>query len=127
MEMNMIKNQLNNCLFSININNNIYGYFMKGINNENDVYININKSWDYLKENIKNDSFDILLLNDNKITIDLNNIKRYFNFLKEDYTILLMDKNDIPNYMNNINDIELDEEILNKQLIEYNNDFIIIP
>lgn len=38
-----------------------------------------------------------------------------------------MDKNDIPNYMNNINDIELDEEILNKQLIEYNNDFIIIP
>jgi len=73
----MIKNQLNNGLFSININNNIYGYFMKGINNENDVYININKSWDYLKENIKNDSFDILLLNNNKITIDLNNIKKF--------------------------------------------------
>ena len=83
-ERNSLINKLNNCVFSININNfteKIYGYFIK---NEKDSNSNehfslvLNNSWKELKSYVKKDFFEIILFNDNKIKIFVKGIIEFF-------------------------------------------------
>ena len=133
-ERNSLINKLNNCFFSININNfteKIYGYFIK---NEKDSNSNehfslvLNNSWKELKSYVKKDFFEIMLFNDNKIKIFVKDIIEYILILDNNSTHLKVKRN------NNLNEnsgiFELVYEIIkenNKKLIDFNNKPIIIP
>ena len=63
-EKNLLKMQLNNCLFKViidNYNEDIYGYFQEDINgNNNNIYLVIIESWEKLRKYLKNNYFEIL-------------------------------------------------------------------
>ena len=133
-ERNSLINKLNNCFFSININNfneKVYGYFTKNEkeSNLNDHYsLVLNNSWKKIKSFIKNDYFEIILLNDNKIKIFLENIIKHNLVLDNNSTHLKVKRN--LNLNKNKDIFELVYEIINddnKNLIDYNNKPIIIP
>ena len=106
--ISILKTNLNNCIFRIKKNDNtyIYGYFLKGLN-ENDLYILINGTYENMQSSINNNFLDIILLNNKKIKINLNEIKNYYIFNKYNYFIINMNQNHFKN--NNIFSIEYDD------------------
>ena len=133
-DRNLLITQFTNNIFKViiennnNSNSNIYGFFIKGINNDNEIYLYINKyiiNWEKISDDLY---FEIILLNEEKIKIYIKNIKRYYAFINENYTIFVLDKNYFKYY--SIHTFEYDDEVINndnENINDYNNEIIIIP
>ena len=120
---------MNNCIFRLKQNNNVFGYFLKRKNSD---YINIVINLDYnnSEKYIANGSLDISLLNNKSVKINLNEALNYFIFNEDDMNIFFCIYMKY-NYFSKdkINTFEYDETTvkdIHKNLTFYNNKSIYI-